>query len=100
MTTTDKAETEEIFGFTLEQRASNVITQRLLGLRPYIILKPDLDDDEQAVIHIEVGGGAELEGLGVLLEGIGNLLQDREAAQQIETAIGAAQKAEQGDEDE
>lgn len=95
----EETETES-FSFTLEQRADNVISQQLFGLRPYIILKPELDDQGEAVIHIEVGGGAEIEGLGGLLEGIGKILQEPEAAQQIDAAIVAARAAAAEEEDE
>lgn len=101
MTSTGSTELEEVFSFTLEQRASNVIVQRIFGLSPYIVITPDLDEDEQKVLfNIEVGGGAELEGLGELLEGLGHLLSQPEAAQQIEAAQEAAREAAEQDEDD
>lgn len=100
MTSAETA-TEDVFTFSLEQKPDNIVTQQLLGLRPYILIKPALDEAGDTVINIEVGGSAELDGLGEVLEGIGKLLQEPESAQRIGAAIAAARaEAEQDYEDE
>lgn len=91
----------DVFSFTLEQKPDNIVTQQLLGLRPYILLKPEVNDDGETLINIEAGGGAELDGLGEVLEGVGQLLQDPRVTAEIAEAVKAAQeKAEQDDKDE
>ncbi|KQR01464.1 hypothetical protein ASF74_07825 [Arthrobacter sp. Leaf145] len=87
---------EETYTFTMQQRGSSTVTSRVLGLQPYILIIPQVDDDTDDVfVHIEAGGGAELEDIDGVFTSLGALLGQPAAVQQIHDVTAAA-KAEAG----
>jgi hypothetical protein len=87
----DAQDPNESYTFTLKQRGSSDVTSRVLGIQPYILIIPQLDDDEEDVlVHIEVGGGAELEGIDEVFASLGSLLGQPTSVQQIHDVTVAA----------
>ncbi|WP_314325477.1 hypothetical protein [Paenarthrobacter ilicis] len=87
----ETASKEEGYTFTLKQRGSNEVRSHVLGLQPYILIIPQLDGDEEDVlVHVEVGGGAELEGIDQVFTSLGSLLGQPAAVQKIHDVTDAA----------
>lgn len=93
-TPTKKKSSEELgdetsLKFGLQQRAASTITQRLLGVGPYILIQPEEEGGEM-IVNVEAGGGATLADAGDFLETIGEALNDPELLKQVAEREAAA----------
>ncbi|AYN58734.1 hypothetical protein PBI_PEAS_47 [Arthrobacter phage Peas] len=89
--TVQTEETDQNIRLELKQRRRLVITQQVFGLTPYVIIRPEpSEDDGELTFFIEAGGGAKLEDLGAVFEGLAEYLNDPGVAGQIEAATDAA----------
>jgi hypothetical protein len=99
---TETAQTEqagEIMSLALQQRSKFTVTQQFFGLAPYVIVRPAIEDTE-VVFNIEAGGGATLDTVADLFEGLVDLLRSPETVNGIESAMTAAREAAEEDDDE
>lgn len=92
--TNDELGDEGSLKFGLQQRADNTITQRLLGVGPYILIQP-VEEGGEIVVNVEAGGGATLADAGDFLETIGEALNDPELLEQVAAQEAAAVAADQ-----
>jgi hypothetical protein len=96
---TETTQTEEIMSLALQQRSKFTITQQFFGVAPYVIVRPAIEDTE-IVFNIEAGGGATLDTVADLFEGLVDLLRSPETVEGIEGAMSAAREAAEVDDDE